>query len=79
MSHLVSEDLGAGFERRIKGLRLLLGIWAVTGKWVYAMASFGLLRLAMICIVATFFRDWGGLGATDGCCNPTVTFGKEKG
>lgn len=77
MSHLVSEDLGAGFERRIKGLRLLLGIRAVSvlsGKWAYVMASFGLLRLVMIYIAVTFFRDWGGLGARDGCYNSTVMF-----
>lgn len=71
MSHLVSEDLGAGFERGIKGLRLLLRIWAVSvlgGKWVYVNASFGLLRLALICIAATFLETgvaWGqGMDAT---------------
>lgn len=68
MSHLVSEDLGAGFERRIKGMRLLLGIWAVTGKWVCVMASFGPLRLAMICTWQLSLKTgvvWGkGMDAT---------------
>lgn len=43
MSNLVSEDLRAGFESRIKGLCLLLGICAVSvlsGKWVHVMVSF---------------------------------------
>ena len=80
MSHLVSEDLGAGFERGIKGLRLLLRIWAVSvlgGKRVYVNASFRLLRLALICTAATFLRDWGGLGPRDGCYNSTVMLERE--
>lgn len=61
-----------------KALRLLLGIWEVSvlsGKWACVMAS---IRLAMICIEATFCGDWHGFGATDGRCSLTVTFKKEK-
>lgn len=59
----------------------LLGMWPVgvlSWKWAYVMASFELLRWTMICIAATFFRDWGCLGARDGCYNSTDVLEKEE-
>lgn len=64
-----------------KAQHLLLGIWEVSvlgGKWECVMASFGLLRLAMIYVEATFSRGWKGFGASDGCCSLIVMLENEK-
>lgn len=74
MSHLVSEDLGAGFEWRIKGTASF--IRNTGSRWV--MASLRLLRLASDWMVATFFRDWGGSGVKEVSWSPTVTFRKGR-
>lgn len=46
MSNLVSEDLGAGFEPGIKGMRLLLGISVLTGTRLCRTVSFDDLELS---------------------------------
>lgn len=74
MSHLVSEDLGAGFEWRIKGTASF--IRNTGSRWV--MASLRLLRLASDWMVATFFRDWGGSGVKEVSWSPTVMFRKGR-